>query len=93
MMVLVATIGGDEFGVDITDTNIAVAGRVASRLLRKVAAEPVVISDDLSIPVTISIGTAMLVEGVDAVETFLALADGGRCKAKQQGRKRVVLGE
>jgi two-component system cell cycle response regulator len=92
-MDMVARIGGDEFVVVMPDTNIAVAGRVASRLLRKVAAEPVVISDDLSIPVTISIGTAMLVEGVDAVETFLALADGALYKAKQQGRNQVVLGE
>ncbi|MDE0809956.1 MAG: PleD family two-component system response regulator [Alphaproteobacteria bacterium] len=92
-MDMVARIGGEEFVVVMPDTNIAVAGRVASRLLGKVAAEPVAISDGLSIPVTVSIGIAMLVEDVHTVETFLALADGALYKAKRQGRNQVVLGE
>ena len=92
-MDMVARIGGEEFVVVMPDTNIAVAGRVASRLLSKVAAEPVAISDGLSIPVTVSIGIAMLVEDVHTVETFLALADGALYKAKRQGRNQVVLGE
>jgi two-component system, cell cycle response regulator len=90
---MVARIGGEEFVVVMPDTSIAVAGRVASRLLSKVAAEPVAISDGLSIPVTISIGIAMRVEDVDTIETFLARADGALYKAKHQGRNQVVLGE
>lgn len=88
---MVARIGGEEFVVVMPDTNLSVAGRVAGRLLEKIADRPFKISDDLSIPVTISIGIAMRDDTSDTIETFLARADAALYKAKDQGRNQMVF--
>ena len=88
---MVARIGGEEFVVVMPDTNITVAHHVANRLVAKVAAEPVAISDELSIGVTVSIGIAMRDDEKDTIETFLARADAALYKAKRQGRNQVVF--
>lgn len=88
---MVARIGGEEFVVVMPDTNLAVAGRVAGRLLEKVSSSPFKVSEELSIPVTISIGIALRDAASDTMETFLARADAALYKAKDEGRNRMVF--
>ncbi len=88
---MIARIGGEEFVVVMPDRNLAVAKRVGERLLAKVAASPVRISDDLSISITVSIGIAMRDQTQDTIEAFLARADTALYKAKSRGRNQAVL--
>jgi len=88
---MVARIGGEEFVVVMPDTNLSVAGRVAGRLLKKVADTPFKVNEDLSIPVTISIGIAMRDDASDTIESLLARADTALYKAKDQGRNQMVF--
>jgi two-component system cell cycle response regulator len=88
---MVARIGGEEFVVVMPDTNLSVAGRVAGRLLEKVADPPFEVTEALSLPVTISIGVAMRDDVGDTIETFLARADAALYKAKDMGRNQMVF--
>ena len=88
---MVARIGGEEFVVVMPDTSVAVATRVASRLLKKVAADPIGVSTELSVPATISIGIAARLDEKDTIETFLARADSALYEAKHRGRNQVVF--
>jgi two-component system cell cycle response regulator len=82
--------GGEEFVVVMPDTDMAVAGMVAERLRRRIAAEPFQVSNDSrSIEVTISIGLAALMPGDDAADV-LKRADQALYRAKRDGRNRVV---
>jgi two-component system, cell cycle response regulator len=90
---MVARIGGEEFVVVMPDTNVTVASRVAGRLLDKVAADAIRVSDELAIVVTVSIGIALREDENDTIETFLARADTALYKAKNRGRNQVVFEE
>ncbi|MGE0524559.1 MAG: PleD family two-component system response regulator [Variibacter sp.] len=87
---LACRIGGEEFVIVMPETDLAVAGMVAERLRRRIAAETFPISGSAPIPVTISIGLAALGVPTDTPTTILRRADQALYRAKRDGRNRVV---
>lgn len=80
---VVARVGGEEFAVILPSTGEAGAQEVGERMRQAVEGGP---WDEM--PVTISVGTATLVEGEDA-ERIYGRADAALYAAKQAGRNRV----
>ncbi len=87
---LLARMGGEEFVVAMPDTTVEVAWKVAERLREAVAATPFAVRDDLTIPITVSVGVATREEGVDA-DDLLRRADRALYRSKSDGRNRVSL--
>ncbi len=88
---LAARIGGEEFVVVLPDTDLDVAVKVAERLRRTVASEPVIINDgadELSVACSIGV-TAYAAD--ESAERMLKRADDALYTAKRQGRNRVVV--
>jgi diguanylate cyclase (GGDEF)-like protein len=85
---LVARWGGEEFAISTPDSNLASALRYAERLRQTVQDTPLV-TGDLTISMTISIGVAMLGE-CDTLHHFFDKADKALYTAKQGGRNRVI---
>lgn len=87
---LCGRMGGEEFIVVLPDTD-AVGGRiVAERLRANLAAEPIQVSPENSINVTLSAGVATLQPG-ETLENVLARADAALYAAKDAGRDRVFV--
>ncbi len=83
--------GGEEFVIVMPETDLHVAGMVAERLRRAVAAEPFVIDKGArQIQVTISVGLAALERKGEPVADVLKRADLALYRAKSDGRNRVV---
>lgn len=80
---VVARVGGEEFAVILPSTGQAGALEVGERIRKMVENGPWP-----EMPVTISVGTATLVEGEDA-ERIYGRADSALYAAKQAGRNRV----
>ncbi|MGE0749837.1 MAG: PleD family two-component system response regulator [Variibacter sp.] len=87
---LACRIGGEEFVIVMPETDLAVAGMVAERLRRRIAAEAFPISNAAPISVTISIGIAALAGPNDNATAILRRADQALYRAKRDGRNRVV---
>ena len=88
---LACRLGGEEFVVVMPDTDMAVAGMVAERLRRRIAAEPFPIhKGERKVEVTISIGLAALGGPDDTAAAVLKRADQALYRAKRDGRNRVV---
>lgn len=88
---LVARLGGEEFLVVMPETNLPAAVVAAERLRHSVAAEPFLLQGSGTVlPVTVSIGVAVLAESSDSVEALLKRADEALYAAKNGGRNRVV---
>lgn len=83
---VVARVGGEEFAVILPSTGEAGAHEVGERMRKAVEDGPWP-----EMPVTISVGTATLVEGEDA-ERIYGRADAALYAAKQAGRNRVQQG-
>lgn len=83
--------GGEEFVIVMPETDMHVAGMVAERLRRAVAAEPFAIDKgSRHIEVTISIGLAGLERKGEPMADVLKRADLALYRAKHDGRNRVV---
>jgi len=83
--------GGEEFVIVMPETDMHIAGMVAERLRRAVAAEPFAIDKGTrQIQVTISIGLAALERKGEPVADVLKRADLALYRAKHDGRNRVV---
>jgi two-component system cell cycle response regulator len=80
--------GGEEFLVVLPGCQHETLLRVAERLRETVASEPVEF-EGTDIPVTISIGATMAVEGAFSEHMLMKAADLGLYRAKQGGRNRV----
>lgn len=88
---VVARFGGEEFLVVAPGADSKRAKQVADRLLHAVSSEPIRF-DDISIPITVSVGLAELKpSSATTPEALLAMADRALYQAKQQGRNRVVV--
>jgi diguanylate cyclase (GGDEF)-like protein len=85
---LLGRLGGEEFGVLLTETPHAGAREFAERLRRHVEAEPAATGHG-SIPVTVSIGLTVLTGSDAAPDDVLARADEALYEAKSKGRNRV----
>jgi diguanylate cyclase (GGDEF)-like protein/PAS domain S-box-containing protein len=85
---MVVRLGGEEFAILFTDTNIEQAAAICDRLRREVA-EAVTIVDDLIIRMTVSGGVAPV--GPDGLEHALKAADAALYRAKHNGRDQMAL--
>lgn len=74
--------GGDEFGIVLPGVQAAQARELAERLRRTVAGHVSV----QGVPVSLSIGLAELVPGLESVKTWVAAADAALYRAKLDGR-------
>jgi two-component system cell cycle response regulator len=81
--------GGEEFLVLLPETGSEDAVTAGDKLRRVLSESPVKL-DDLSIPVTVSIGVATLAVGMGVAELYEA-ADQALYRAKQLGRNRTEL--
>lgn len=84
--------GGEEFVV-LLKTSLQEAERTAERLRRFINDDPFIITSDLVLPLTVSIGVARLEPRDDAAGgELLARADSNLMRAKRTGRNRVIIG-
>ena len=86
----IGRMGGEEFAIVLPGAAPAAAQSFAERLCRKVADSPLTHAG-LSIPVTVSIGIAELIESDTAADAVLVRADEALYRAKEGGRNRVCL--
>lgn len=92
----IARYGGEEFVVLLPQTAALHAQEIAERIRVAVAAQPFRSQSDQAVPVTISIGLAMLPldaaasEPAVQAEMLIAAADRALYQAKHGGRNRVV---
>jgi diguanylate cyclase (GGDEF)-like protein len=80
--------GGEEFVALLPGANLDNAHHTSERILRKVSADPVVVPHG-AVPVTVSIGIAVLDPLHDDIHTLLNRADAALYRAKANGRNRV----
>lgn len=85
----IARYGGEEFCVLLSGTGLDLATRLGDRLLAAIGTRPFT-CQDLSIPVTVSIGGAELLPG-ESVTAWLDRADRALYQAKAHGRNQLCL--
>ncbi|RFA29295.1 hypothetical protein CAI21_09450 [Alkalilimnicola ehrlichii] len=97
---MLARVGGEEFAILLPDCDESYALEVAERLRVAIADTPIVITKDLVLPVTISIGIAvsrLAGNRADSCEkrlkALMQLADRRLYQAKASGRNRSVAAE
>jgi len=83
--------GGEEFVVLMPDTPQGKAQNIAERVRRCIADKRFVVSDELSVDITVSLGVALSNQDGDTPEALLKRADMALYRAKNQGRNRVVF--
>ena len=82
--------GGEEFAIILPNTNLMTGVRVAERLRKTIASTPLVIDDEQSITLTISLGVALYDSSkIGTSEKLIKLADTQLYRAKTEGRNRV----
>lgn len=86
---LVGRFGGEEFVIIMTDTNLELAKVIAERIREGVMSAPFHVKR-YNIPVTVSLGVAMLRQG-ERKESLLERADAAMYEAKRSGRNRVAI--
>ncbi|KPH81638.1 sensor domain-containing diguanylate cyclase [Bosea vaviloviae] len=82
--------GGDEFIVLLGDAGPASLSSVAAKIITAVRAEPVILADGLSLPVTVSIGACLVAERATLAEAA-GHADMALYAAKKGGRDTFVI--
>ncbi|MGH9453644.1 MAG: GGDEF domain-containing response regulator [Terriglobia bacterium] len=84
--------GGEEFLMVLPGCDAVIASRRAESLRVVIAGNPVAISENFKIPVSLSLGIATTAElGIMDAETLLRQADEALYRAKGMGRNRVVI--
>lgn len=86
---LVCRLGGEEFGIILTDTSCRRAVQVAEELRQALENSPLIMPD-CSISMTMSVGIAQLGVDGDTLRVLLAAADQLLYQAKANGRNQVV---
>lgn len=85
--------GGEEFIVVLPDSEVLSGAEQAERLRKGVGAKPVETSG-VAIPVTLSLGVAIMSQDqVDGYQSLLRIADAALYRAKESGRNRTCMGE
>src|SRR6185295_10150347 len=84
-----ARYGGEEFAIILPETNMEGAKALADGLREKIESSRFVFQGD-NIPVTVSIGVAILTENDKTALDLIRSADGKLYEAKRSGRNRVV---
>lgn len=82
-------VGGEEFVILLSDTDLAGAELVAERI-RNTLEFHTLAYDRATIKITANLGVCTLRAG-DTVDTFIQRADDAMCKAKRSGRNQVML--
>jgi diguanylate cyclase (GGDEF)-like protein len=84
--------GGEEFMVILPHTQPNKTEEIGERLRAAVAARPVRVADrQIDLDITVSVGVAMYVRGVDSAATLIERADKALYRAKGAGRNRVEI--
>jgi two-component system cell cycle response regulator len=83
--------GGEEFIVVLPNTASDVAQLIAERLRKAIASRSFAVGGRQLLPVTVSVGLAMLEGADDSLERLLKRADMALYKAKHEGRNRVTV--
>ncbi|NVD05425.1 GGDEF domain-containing protein [Vibrio sp. JPW-9-11-11] len=86
----IGRLGGEEFGVLLTDTNAIQAYDIAERIRQSVASTPCHVDGHVIVP-TVSIGIAELNTQVASVRELMVQADKAMYYSKQTGRDQVTL--
>ena len=87
---MIGRFGGEEFLAVIPNQTVAELRRIGERIRLSLASEPVV-SDDFVIPVSCSIGIAVLLDYEEgSIDNVIQQADKALYVAKEMGRNRVV---
>jgi diguanylate cyclase (GGDEF)-like protein len=84
--------GGEEFTLLLPDTDLDEAQALAERLRQRIADTPTR-CDGRSVPITVSIGIAMIRQGDPDADAVMARADRALYQAKHQGRNLVRLAQ
>lgn len=93
---ILGRLGGEEFAVILPDTAASGVALVAERVRQAMEMAVVEVSDGtdgMRLPVTVSIGTAVLHDGIEDLDVLLARADHALYRAKNEGRNRVVAAD
>ncbi|MCP4139770.1 MAG: diguanylate cyclase [Chloroflexi bacterium] len=89
-----ARFGGEEFILLMPDTDRNSAYETAMRLRKVVSEKPIAISDEVNLPITISLGVASWQAGETTdINTLLNQADHALYQSKENGRNQVTLWE
>ncbi len=88
---LVARYGGEEFVLVLYDHDHDRARQTAERICTQVAANPYILPDGSLIPLTVSIGVAIIPDDVHSWERALIIADSAMYTAKHNGRNQVRM--
>jgi len=83
-------LGGEEFGILLPDTDLAVAYEFAERLRKHIAANPCTTATE-SMAYTVSIGVTACDHDQPSADHILAQADKSHYQAKSNGRNRTVI--
>ncbi|WP_151898896.1 GGDEF domain-containing protein [Nitrosospira lacus] len=86
---MIGRFGGEEFVIIMTNTPLELAEVIAERVRKGVMDTPLHLKE-FSIPITISVGVAMLRSG-ERKEALIERADKAMYEAKNAGRNRVML--
>lgn len=95
---VVARYGGEEFALLMARASTKEAQLIAERIRARVANEQFPVPENLggdarSIPITVSIGVAVLDVGSDTMSRLIERADAALYEAKEAGRNRVCTAE
>lgn len=85
-----ARFGGEEFALLVLESDEGSTREIAQRGWRAVQATPVVVNEKVTLPVTVSVGTASLPGNATTPEALVQAADHALYAAKAAGRNRVV---
>jgi diguanylate cyclase (GGDEF)-like protein len=88
-----ARYGGEEFALVVPGASPQELSSIGERLRTQVASSPILVSPDVWIPVTVSVGTAGYPRHGGTPAELITTADRALYAAKSQGRDRVVVGE
>jgi diguanylate cyclase len=83
-------VGGEEFAIALPETEAAFAPEIAERI-RQTIEQTDIRFEDIQVPVTASIGVALLGDDDKDIEALIQRADQALYKAKSDGRNKVVL--
>jgi diguanylate cyclase (GGDEF)-like protein len=89
---ILGRLGGDEFIIILSETDLFTTTNMAERLRKIIADTPAIVDGGVSIPITISVGIAKATTGTPDLTSLIHDADQALYAAKQNGRNQVQVG-